>query len=52
MRIRILLTDDHTIILEGLSRFVREQDDMEVMDRPEMAVPWSSSAAGWNPMSF
>jgi DNA-binding NarL/FixJ family response regulator len=31
MRIRILLADDHTIVLQGLSRFLREQADMEVV---------------------
>ncbi len=31
MSIRILLADDHTIVLQGLSRFLREQEDMEVV---------------------
>ncbi len=31
MGIRILLADDHTIVLQGLSRFLREQADMEVV---------------------
>ncbi len=31
MAIRILLADDHTIVLQGLSRFLREQEDMEVV---------------------
>ena len=31
MSIRILLADDHTIVLQGLSRFLREQADMEVV---------------------
>jgi DNA-binding NarL/FixJ family response regulator len=31
MTIRILLADDHTIVLQGLSRFLREQEDMEVV---------------------
>ncbi len=31
MGIRILLADDHTIVLQGLSRFLREQPDMEVV---------------------
>jgi DNA-binding NarL/FixJ family response regulator len=31
MRTRILLADDHTIVLQGLSRFLREQEDMEVV---------------------
>lgn len=31
MSIRILLADDHTIVLQGLSRFLREQQDMEVV---------------------
>lgn len=31
MGIRILLADDHTIVLQGLSRFLREQSDMEVV---------------------
>ena len=31
MGIRILLADDHTIVLQGLSRFLREQEDMEVV---------------------
>jgi DNA-binding NarL/FixJ family response regulator len=31
MGIRILLADDHTIVLQGLSRFLREQGDMEVV---------------------
>ncbi|MCL5283023.1 MAG: response regulator transcription factor [Planctomycetes bacterium] len=31
MPIRILLADDHTIVLQGLSRFLREQEDMEVV---------------------
>ncbi len=31
MSIRILLADDHTIVLQGLSRFLQEQEDMEVV---------------------
>jgi DNA-binding NarL/FixJ family response regulator len=31
MSIRVLLADDHTIVLQGLSRFLREQSDMEVV---------------------
>jgi DNA-binding NarL/FixJ family response regulator len=31
MSIRILLADDHTIVLQGLSRFLREQADLEVV---------------------
>ena len=31
MSIRILLADDHTIVLQGLSRFLAEQEDMEVV---------------------
>jgi DNA-binding NarL/FixJ family response regulator len=31
MSIRILLADDHTIVLQGLSRFLQEQADMEVV---------------------
>jgi DNA-binding NarL/FixJ family response regulator len=31
MGIRILLADDHTIVLQGLSRFLREQEGMEVV---------------------
>jgi two-component system response regulator NreC len=31
MSIRILLADDHTIVLQGLSRFLREQEGMEVV---------------------
>ena len=31
MGIRILLADDHTIVLQGLSRFLREQADLEVV---------------------
>ena len=31
MSIRILLADDHTIVLQGLSRFLQEQDGMEVV---------------------
>jgi len=31
MGIRILLADDHTIVLQGLSRFLREQEDLEVV---------------------
>jgi len=31
MSIRILLADDHTIVLQGLSRFLREQPDLEVV---------------------
>jgi DNA-binding NarL/FixJ family response regulator len=31
MGTRILLADDHTIVLQGLSRFLREQADMEVV---------------------
>jgi two-component system, NarL family, response regulator NreC len=31
MAIRILLADDHTIVLQGLTRFLREQEDMEVV---------------------
>lgn len=31
MSIRILLADDHTIVLQGLSRFLQEQEGMEVV---------------------
>lgn len=31
MSIRILLADDHTIVLQGLSRFLREQEGMDVI---------------------
>ncbi len=31
MSIRILVADDHTIVLQGLSRFLQEQEDMEVV---------------------
>jgi len=31
MSIRILLADDHTIVLQGLSRFLREQEGIEVV---------------------
>jgi len=31
MRIRILLADDHTIVLEGLRRFLQGQEDIEVV---------------------
>jgi len=31
MSIRILVADDHTIVLQGLSRFLREQEGMEVV---------------------
>jgi DNA-binding NarL/FixJ family response regulator len=31
MKIRILLADDHTIMLEGLRRLLREPEDMEVV---------------------
>src|SRR5512146_224045 len=31
MGTRILLADDHTIVLQGLSRFLREQEDMDVV---------------------
>jgi DNA-binding NarL/FixJ family response regulator len=31
MSIRILLADDHTIVLQGLSRFLREQEGLEVV---------------------
>lgn len=31
MSIRILLADDHTIVLQGLSRFLQEQEGMEVI---------------------
>ena len=31
MTIRILLADDHTIILEGICRLLREQEDMEIV---------------------
>jgi DNA-binding NarL/FixJ family response regulator len=31
MAIRILLADDHTIVLQGLSRFLREQENIEVV---------------------
>jgi len=31
MGIRILLADDHTIVLQGLCRFLREQEGMEVV---------------------
>ena len=30
MSIRILLADDHTIVLQGLSRCLQEQEDLEV----------------------
>jgi DNA-binding NarL/FixJ family response regulator len=31
MSIRILLADDHTIVLQGLSRFLQEQEGMDVV---------------------
>ena len=31
MSIRILVADDHTIVLQGLSRFLQEQEGMEVV---------------------
>jgi two-component system response regulator NreC len=31
MNIRILLADDHTIVLQGLSRFLQEQEGMDVV---------------------
>ena len=31
MSIRILLADDHTIVLQGLSRFLQTQDGLEVV---------------------
>lgn len=31
MSIRILLADDHTIVLQGLSKFLQEQEGMEVV---------------------
>lgn len=31
MSIRILLADDHTIVLQGLSRFLQEQEGMEIV---------------------
>ncbi len=31
MSIRILLADDHTIVLQGLSRFLREHEGLEVV---------------------
>lgn len=31
MSIRILVADDHTIVLQGLSRFLQTQDDLEVV---------------------
>jgi two-component system response regulator NreC len=31
MSIRILLADDHTIVLQGLSRFLQEQEGLEVV---------------------
>jgi len=31
MAVRILLADDHTIVLQGLSRFLREQPGLEVV---------------------
>ena len=31
MSIRILLADDHTIVLQGLSRCLQEQEGLEVM---------------------
>jgi DNA-binding NarL/FixJ family response regulator len=38
MSIRILLADDHTIVLQGLSRFLREQEDMEVVGQAKDGV--------------
>jgi DNA-binding NarL/FixJ family response regulator len=38
MGIRILLADDHTIVLQGLSRFLREQPDMEVVGQAKDGV--------------
>jgi len=38
MGIRILLADDHTIVLQGLSRFLREQADMEVVGQAKDGV--------------
>ena len=38
MSIRILVADDHTIVLQGLSRFLQEQEGMEVVGQAKAGM--------------